>query len=395
MENIISMKDLLYSAITSLLKSEPFYAELLFKMRIEISKSIPTAGVYVKNSKVNMIVNPEFFSALSLEAQKGLLKHECGHVLHNHFERAKTLCPELATKPEDLTDAIKNKIRHQTINVAQDLALNEMIPEIREIEGGCFVEKLQQKYPTMQKQQMAEYYYRFLKDDMDETLQSLDDHSVWCQNSENDEEVQETIKSAVKAAKENCESRRAGSISGDLLTHINKLLYKPRNWKSDLRRFVARNTELFLESSRKKRNRRMGFLFPGDRKLEQLKLAVVIDTSGSINEELAGQFFAEIDNLANYAEIVVIQCDAEVQHVQEWKKGYKCEIHGRGGTRYQPALDEAEKHNIDGLIYFGDMECFDEGGLKKPSYPVLWAMTSGAKRPAEWGGETVVEVSRK
>jgi predicted metal-dependent peptidase len=123
-------------------------------------------------------------------------------------------------------------------------------------------------------------------------------------------------------------------------------------------------------------------------------MRLIYDTSGSIDADLAGQFFAEIDILAKSAKITVIQCDAEVQDVREWKNGYKCEIHGRGGTLYQPALDAASKLDIDGLIYFGDMECFDKD-LKKPKYPILWAKTKGAKKPADWGSETEVEVVKK
>jgi predicted metal-dependent peptidase len=67
-------------------------------------------------------------------------------------------------------------------------------------------------------------------------------------------------------------------------------------------------------------------------------------------------------------------------------------VKGRGGTAYQPAFDFFNKIEIDGMIYFGDMDCFDTEEIKKPKYPVMWAIVGNQAPPADFGYKTKIEL---
>ena len=158
------------------------------------------------------------------------------------------------------------------------------------------------------------------------------------------------------------------------------------NWKQQLRRFVANSMEVKIESSRKKRNRRYGIKIPGYVKTEELHIGVAIDTSGSVSNEALSQFMKEIEQIAKYAKVTVVEADAEVKNSYVFKPKKEYNISGRGGTAYQPAFDFFNKEkDIDALIYFGDMDSADQPS--KPKYPVLWAIVGNQQPPGDFGAQ--------
>ena len=90
-ENIIER------AMMELVHHEPFYANLILNMKRYYDYNIPTIGVNVTET-VNLYVNPHFWAGLSLEAQVDILKHECHHVINNHFVRFNELEPQALKK---------------------------------------------------------------------------------------------------------------------------------------------------------------------------------------------------------------------------------------------------------------------------------------------------------
>ena len=97
---------------------------------------------------------------------------------------------------------------------------------------------------------------------------------------------------------------------------------------------------------------------PGIRILRYRKLAVVVDTSGSISEEVLNMFFSEINHIhKNGADVVIIECDAAVQQVLPYRRNRKFNVKGGGGTNYDPAfqyLRDNRNKQFDGCIYLTD-----------------------------------------
>ena len=86
-----------------------------------------------------------------------------------------------------------------------------------------------------------------------------------------------------------------------------------------------------------------GFILPS-LSSDTLSLAVAIDTSGSINEELLGAFISEFRNIMqNFpaVQIELIIADAKVHGHYTFQGGEKIDfpIKGGGGTDYRPVFE--------------------------------------------------------
>jgi predicted metal-dependent peptidase len=382
-----TMNDLLSRAIIRLYDEERFYAELLLQMDRIISKNIPTAGVCIK-SRIQLYVNLEFFESLSKPEQVAVLKHECQHILNDHIPRAKELDPTIyEKKKKDDIDGLINTMKHQVINIAADCSINPGIPNRPK---DCMMPKMFGLHDG----DTFEWYVENLKNN--EKLKDLthfDGHPLWAESEGEKEELKEKIKQAVNEAAQ--KTRAAGKMTANDELLVDRINYKARDWKSDLKRFAARAMETAITQSKKKRNRRYGIMYPGSVKEELLHIGVALDTSGSVSDEAICQFMAEVGNIAKYATVTVVEADTEVKNAYLFdpKKTYK--VKGRGGTAYQPAFDYFTKNTeVDGVIYFGDMDCLDEK-LIKPKYPVMWAIVGEQNPLAEWGSKTKIEVTRK
>jgi Putative metallopeptidase domain/VWA-like domain (DUF2201) len=119
------------------------------------------------------------------------------------------------------------------------------------------------------------------------------------------------------------------------------------------------------------------------------RIALAVDTSGSIDESLLSRFAAEVAAVLEQAEplLRLIVCDADVHQVYDFSgrggakmlRGFR--FKGGGGTDFRPAIVEAAKWKPDLLIYLTDLQG-DAG--EEPAFPVLWAVPEG-KAEAPWG----------
>lgn len=119
------------------------------------------------------------------------------------------------------------------------------------------------------------------------------------------------------------------------------------------------------------------------------RLAVALDTSGSIDEELLGRFLTEVAALLafNQRNLVLIIGDAAVHQIKEidWTDASdelsRIKYTGGGGTDFRPLIEAAAEFEPDALVYLTDL--YGETG-DAPNFPVIWA-THGAAGKAPWG----------
>jgi predicted metal-dependent peptidase len=377
--------DIISQAIISLFDSERFYAEIICQMRRKVSKSIPTAGVCIKD-QIELHINPDFFISITAEERVAVLKHECEHILRTHIGRAKELAPEMFEKSKDVENSIINNMKFKTLNIAMDCAINYGLQNLPE--GGVYPNTF-----DLANGETMEWYLQHLKDnEKAKDLMEFDGHEIWAESDGDKDQLKEKIRQAVNKAAKN--ARAAGCMTADnelLVYELNKSVV---DWRSQLKRFAARTAEIVSDTSKKKRNRRYGVMYPGTVKREKLHIGVALDISGSCVHALP-QFMAEIGKMAQYAEVTVIEVDTEIKSEYKFdpKKTYK--HHGGGGTLYKPAFDffNKKENSVDALIYLGDMDSFDNERLVKPKYPVLWAIVGSQKPPAAFGAEIRIEVN--
>jgi predicted metal-dependent peptidase len=194
-----------------------------------------------------------------------------------------------------------------------------------------------------------------------------------------------------------------GSLAGIFNRLVRELPRVKTPWERILRDLLHRHTRrkrrpdpsrpsrrwLALEAYLKERE---GVDLPFERATSAARtgrIALAVDTSGSIDEALLRRFAAEVAAILDQAEplLRLIVCDADVHQVYDFsgREGAKMlrgfRFRGGGGTDFRPAIAEAAKWTPDLLIYLTDLEG-DAGD--EPSFPVLWAVPEG-KAQAPWG----------
>ncbi len=107
------------------------------------------------------------------------------------------------------------------------------------------------------------------------------------------------------------------------------------------------------------------------------RLVVIVDVSGSIDDELLARFAREIDAITRRteSELVLVVGDDRVRRVTHHSPGHSdlasIEFEGRGGTDFTPLLEEAGRHRPDIVVVLTDL---DGPARIRPRWPVLWAV---------------------
>ncbi len=412
-----------------LLMDEPFFAAISRRIDKRASFAIPTAGVMVNpdSAQFEMLYNPKFFADLTDAERRDVLKHEFYHVVFLH-----------------VTDRMPEDTSLKLWNIATDLAINSHLSNLPE--GGLIPGKPGTPFEGLQSGQSAEWYLAHMpsfdnpdgqdgQDDEDqdpngpgessdsdggnssssggglsESSQSqsasaqednipdsLDDHSGWgtCDQEVKDM-AKERLKDIIRKASEECaQNNNWGTVSSQTRKKIMKVLESKIDWKKVLRYFVKASQRANRSSSIKRINRRYAYIHPGKKSNRVAKVAISIDQSGSVDDNMLSKFFAELNKLAEIAEFVVIPFDTKVDEklVWTWKKGKKIEKERvmRGGTCFDAPTEYVNAHGgFDGHIILTDL-CAPK---PKPSKcQRMWMTTPQyAERPYFTTNERVVVI---
>ena len=358
-----------------LLMDEPFFAALSRKIEKREDRSIPTAGVRVcpETAQFEMIYNPEFFASLPEEHVRGVLKHEFYHLIFEHVT---------SRKPAG--------INHKVWNICADLAINSHLvgelPEMACMPGGP-------NFEDLPKGMSAEWYLANFPERPDDDSEgegeggegepgegqpgqgeggepgSFDDHSGWDDANASPEQqaanqmAKERLKNAMKEAanEANNSNKGWGTMPAEVKKEILKKLESKVDWKKVLRYFIKTSQRASRRSSVKRINKRYAYIHPGKKVQRQAKIAIAIDQSGSVDDDMLQAFFGELNGLAKLAEFTVIPFDTEVPEdkVYVWKKGKSqaAERVSCGGTCFNAPTDYINKRgDFDGVIILTDME---------------------------------------
>ena len=352
-----------------LLLEEPFYGLFLISLNKVWRDDLPTAGVSKMNINAQLAINPEFWNTLNEDQKYGLLKHELLHIAFNH----------LLTR-----DSYADK---QLFNIAADLEINQYIASHRLPEGGITMGS----FPDMVLPVRAgtQKYYELLQQKAEEDPQSSigqmlqqmgdeDIHGTWKEFSDLSEAEQKLIKKQIdhQLKEVNEAVKQKGSTPGELQDIINGLYEDPEppkfDWRGYLRRFVANSSIVYTKKSRRKYNKRYAGN-PGLKIKMRNHVLVAIDTSGSVSNEELKEFLQEINHIHKTGnEITLVECDTQINKVEKYKPSNTYEVHGRGGTSFQPVVDyyNENKRKFTSIIYFTDGEAYPPNDVR---CNILWA----------------------
>jgi predicted metal-dependent peptidase len=364
----------LQSHLVSLLWDEPFYSRILRSLNKVETEEIPTAGVLCKDGDITMWWNRRFLASLSNKHVKGLIKHECLHLVFKHT-----------------TD--RRKTPHIIWNYATDLAINSIIPYEELPEGGLvpgyalppltsddmknmsqenidFFNHLSNLIASLPQNKTSEFYYEKLMQDekIKENAEKceaygigFDDHEGWDEMSpEQREMMQEKLGELLKSAVEEGNQKGWGSISSQVAITLNKMISKTIKWEDVLKRFCGFTRRDDRQTSNKRLNRKYPTIHPGTKKIYKPRIAVYVDESGSMPASILERFYAELNSLSARTDFYMYKFDSLVDDKSGflWKKGKKLNINRSlsGGTNFQSVTKHAlkNKKNFDGYIIFTD-----------------------------------------
>ena len=382
-----------------LIRTYPFYGGLAGRIkeirRDRSSSPASTWGLKVKaregrgdkGEESELSVGAEF-NAFTEEEQLSILHHELLHLALEHLQRGTG----------------RDRLRWW---LASDLACNQLIPSLPE--GALTLEALDIPLPPRPGGYTAEAIYGILSNLTDQQLlQALLGAGGGIQSYPllfyrgranlgtirgrfNLRDMRQAAASSTGGggigSHPSSRRREAGRAQGE------EGEGRPLPWPKILIPFLPKASSPLKEGTRKRPNRRYGYLSPGSRRTHKLKLAVALDTSGSIGERALSLFARELERLSGLSilELLgVIICDARVHGIyhrsrSRWTREPELELRGGGGTDFRPAFRKAEELAPDLLIYFTD-------GLgtypARPKFPVIWALDGTkpqSKIGVDWG----------
>ena len=359
-----------------LLMNEPFFAALSRRINKSSSMVVPTAGVKVdkESGQFQMLYNPDFFEKLTDAERTDVLKHEFYHLVFEH-----------------VTGRMPEEGMSKLWNIATDLAINSHLPNLPE---GCCMPGVA-PFEELPSGKSAEWYFAELRKQQQENedgeqgegesgegegeqgegsgqqgdgngsglgdMDSFDDHSGWGEVDQATKDIaKERLKDAVKkAAEEASKANNWGSVSSSVRRDIMERIATKVDWRKVLRYFIKTSQRSSKTSTVRRINKRFPYIHAGKRVNRTAKIAISIDQSGSVDDNMLNAFFNELNKLASLAEFTVIPFDSQVgeDKVYTWKKGQskKWERVMYGGTCFNAPTKYVNERAFDGHIVLTDL----------------------------------------
>ena len=370
--------------IYRLLQDEPFFAILSRELSKIPVTSIPTAGIRFnkEQARYELIYNPDFLAGNhpqlpinGFKDEKWVLMHELYHASLGHCT-GRTL-PEYDKK---------------LANCAMDLAINSLsnmrtdAPEWVLMPG-----RGEYKFLEHSNEMAAEWYAKQIAREQEKNPDKpmggdgqgqFDSHDDFepqdgdgnpCDSDDISAEKQIADKrltdAVAKAASESeygdgegGQPKGWGSVSNQTRKQIKKFANSQKatlDPKKVLASFIKASVAANKKTSVTKRNRRLPGKKFGRRTEHRANIAISIDQSGSVSDELLSKVFDWLGELAKFCSFTVIPFDHEVfeEKIYVWKKGDKRakERVLYGGTCFNAPTLYVNKGRFDGHIIITDM----------------------------------------
>jgi len=419
--------------IVGLLRDEPFFAALSRRMEKVASKSVPTAGVRFNEDKCRfeLFYNPDFMAKMldqDIKYVKGVLLHEFYHIMLLHvtsrlpsgkMTKKWNIATDLAINSEltvfasDSTTSTGYKVESSLLPV--DMACIPTIGIFAGLAPHLSAEQYMALLPESEEEEKEKGEGESEPGEQGEegseggegapsnepgsgSGNGFDDHSDWGSSDGTDEKrkiAEERLKEAIKEAYVEAMSRGFGSVSASMKRTIKEVITPKVNWRSILRSFVKASQRADRTSTIKRLNRRYAYIHPGRKAKRQAKIAVSIDQSGSVSDEMLTAFYSELEKLATIADFTIVPFDTEVaeEHIHVWKKGARHEKtrYKHGGTCFDAPTKWVNANKFDGHIVLTDMEAPKPVPSKCQR---MWMTTKAhAERPYFQTNERVIAIN--
>ena len=397
--NELTIEDAISDSVFELLIYEPFYGHVISSLNRVISEEIPTACIAIEKDIITMKINPNFFlKKLSKEERISVLKHEVLHFLFYHL-------------------SCKFNGDRLIFNIAADLVVNQFLNPIPK--GAIFLSGF--SVLNLLPYESIEYYFDKilgLASDMKKQgwvpggkkkfdwkklsnprsailLESISRdwdfsaHDSWGKIELTDLASKTKIGEILARAKEATPKNFWGMIPREIQQIINAHSSKDSSidWRSAIRILGNRCSAKSISMSKKRISKRYATR-PGLRTIsKKRKLAIAIDTSGSIQHYLLADFMKEIQAIKKTgALITIILCDCKIQYEFELKLESEIKFQGGGGTLFDPVFERInkERNPFDGILYLTDG--YANKPTIRPKSRLLWVISpNGTTKNLDFG----------
>ena len=320
-----------------LLDRRPYYATGLYRLS---PRSVPGLGTAAVDRHWNLYLDPDAAAEWTIDHYAAVLEHELGHLLRDHAARA------------DLQGVHEQDGSVQRFNMAADAEINDDLDTSGVRLPGVPVTPSMLGLPDGQ---LAEWYFHRLPS----APQACDCGSgahgqarPWDLDQPGDDGVDpvtaQVLRSAVADAVRQHQSRYPGSVPAGLIRWAHAMGRSAVDWRTLLRRLVRRHAATAsgqVDYTMSRPSRRSHVMHPvvlPTLRRPTPQVAVVIDTSGSMNEgDLATAVTETTAVLAQsgLAEMWLVSCDtqAQAQRVRA-SRLRQVALTGGGGTDLEAGL---------------------------------------------------------
>jgi predicted metal-dependent peptidase len=372
----MAIKDRLVKSRVKLLREAPFFGTLLLNSSYRITDEVPTAAT---DGNV-LLLNEEFMESQTQEHFQSILLHEVLHMALEHIERMK--------------DVFKSD--PMTANIAADIVVNGIIkdnrmslPEKAICDNDLKHLSVREIYNILRQKQQKDPDYMKKKYGVDS------DDVNYClspgggkpgedgEGAEDGKGPAVNWKDVLNKASTIARSKSFGLHGAGLKRVLNELLEPTINWRDALYKYIT-NSRTDFEGFDRRFISNGAYLddFGGGK----IRVAVFMDTSGSVDEVLLSEFVSELRFAINslpqicgemwyfdtslYYEGDILDIDGPLQ------------LRGGGGTSFEPVMSKIQAlHEEDstvrtlGLIFTDGYASMT--GFSIPEAPVMWCISPG------------------
>ncbi len=218
----------------------------------------------------------------------------------------------------------------------------------------------------------------------------IKDHPLLSEENNQNKQKAE-IESLIQLTQAMQSAKNHGNLPLGLLRIYNSLIRPSLDWQSLLQRFIENCNDGDYSWSMPNRRYLWHDIYLPSRKEPRIPImALAIDASGSVDNQLLSVFCKELENiLESYdTNLFIMYHDTKVQGHDVYTRNDRplnLSVQGGGGTDYRDIPDYLEKNDINPscLLWFTDFECdlFPE----EPPYPVLWICSDEIKQSLPFG----------
>ncbi len=383
--------DALTRAALQVLTTDPFLSHIFSGLTRRLGHGPWPVTVEVQSHGFQVVASPSAFMALSEQQRRVALEHELLHLVFHHAERAVSYRDD----PERFALACDLVVNQR---LGQGMPLPDMV---------C----LHHFDPPLAPDLTAEQYYELLVGARCEGPRSTctsntpswaacclageggasdgDSPNPWAsQGNRAALQIAYALldhllyRGMLRVGARKCIGRFPGHIA-ERLAELIRRIEGTLDWKAALRRFASSSRKSRLRNTMRRRSKRYGS-FPGIKLIRKHRVAVCVDTSGSISSAELERFFAEVENIHRAgAEIEVLEADVIVQRRYRYRGRPPIEVAGRGGTSFDDALRAVRESpaRFDACIYLTDG--YAAKPVESPKCPLIWILSPEGAPDAE------------